>query len=150
MCFCCCHISSLKGVYTHCLLYYFFATLIFNGWWAKAKVVFRKTSGICNCYLENGFAKFSFWFDVSSKLIRWNAWDEFWYQIQICEVKAVWTLLGYLFCFKVTDQIKYSINESLITFDTGQWILIWNPMSLWDVSSASGSLTVARGRHGHF
>ena len=26
----------------------------------------------------------------------------------------------------------------------------WNPMSLWDVSSASGSLTVARGRHGHF
>ena len=33
-------------------------------------------------------------------------------------------LLGYLFCFKVTDHIKYSINESLITLDIGQWILI--------------------------
>ena len=33
-------------------------------------------------------------------------------------------LLGYLFCFKVTDQIKYSINESLIILDMGLWISI--------------------------
>ena len=41
-------------------------------------------------------------------------------KIQICDVKTVWMLLGYLFCFKVTDQIKYSITESLSTFDIGQ------------------------------
>ena len=29
-------------------------------------------------------------------------------------------LLGYLFGFKVTDQIKYSINESLVNLDIGQ------------------------------
>ena len=34
-------------------------------------------SGITHCYLENGFAKRWFWFEVSSKLIRWNAWDQF-------------------------------------------------------------------------
>ena len=27
--------------------------------------------------LENGFAKVLLWFDGSSKLIRWNAWDKF-------------------------------------------------------------------------
>ena len=34
-------------------------------------------SGITHSYLENGFAKRWFWFEVSSKLIRWNAWDQF-------------------------------------------------------------------------
>ena len=37
---------------------------------------------------------------------------------------SVCMLLWYLFCFKVTDQIKYSINESLITLDIRPWILI--------------------------
>ena len=40
-------------------------------------------------------------------------------------------LLGYLFCFKVTDEIKHSINLPLITLHVGQWNL-------------------ARGRHDHF
>ena len=74
--FCCC-ISFLKGAYTLFRFYYLFATLIFNGRQAKAKVLFRKTSGMHNCYLENGFAKVKFWFGVLSKLIRWNAWDQF-------------------------------------------------------------------------
>ena len=42
-----------------------------------------------------------------------------------------------LFCFKVTDQIKYSINESLITLDIRQWIWYWSQISLLNVSSAS-------------
>ena len=133
--------------------------------------------------------------------------------------------MGYLFCFKVTDQIKYSINNSLITLDVRQWIVLilksnvplectkcfrftyrytsatgkdghfvwlafdadqrffdfvlnssrlfiiyrvkyvlygdspliknkeywfWNQISLWNVSSASRSLTVVTGRHGRF
>ena len=53
MCFCCCCISFLKGGYTLFQLYYFFATLIFNGKQAKVRVLFRKTSGMRNCYLEN-------------------------------------------------------------------------------------------------
>ena len=36
-------------------------------------------------------------------------------------------LWGQGHCFKVTDQIKYSINESLITFDIGQWVLTSKP-----------------------
>ena len=63
-------------------------------------------------------------------------------------------LLMYLFCFKVTDQIKYSINESLITLDIGQWILILNWILIsnviWNVTSASGILIVATGKHSHF
>ena len=77
LCFWCCCISFLKGSYTFFLLYYFLANLTFNGRRAKAKVPFRKTSWMRKCYLKNGFAKVSFWFDVSSKLIRWNAWDQF-------------------------------------------------------------------------
>ena len=73
----------------------------FHGRRVKAKVLFRKTSWMCKCYLENGFAKVLFWFDVSSKLIRWNTWrsisDS---KIQIYVVKAVSMLLGYKFCFK--------------------------------------------------
>ena len=76
-----------------------------------------------------------------------SIWDS---KIQICGIKAVWMLLGYLFCFKVNDQIKYSINESLITLDIGQWILLLNQMFFWNVSSASGSLIVAIGKDSHF
>ena len=44
----------------------------FNFSWkaTKAKVFFRKTSGMRNFHLETSFAKVSFWFDLSSKLIR--------------------------------------------------------------------------------
>ena len=65
------------GAYTLFLFYYSFATLVFNGRRAKAKVLFRKTNGMCNCHLENDFTKVWFWFNVSSKLIRWNARDRF-------------------------------------------------------------------------
>ena len=67
----------LKGAYTLFLLFYFFATLIFYGKLAKVKVLFRKTSGMRNCYLKNGLAKVLFWFGVSSKQIRWNIYDQF-------------------------------------------------------------------------
>ena len=50
---------------------------------------------------------------------------------QIYGAKVVCMLLGYLFCFKVTDEIKHSINLPLITLHVGQWNL-------------------ARGRHDHF
>ena len=49
---------------------------------------------------------------------------------QIYGAKVVCMLLGYLFCFKVTDEIKHSINLPLITLHVGQWNL-------------------ARGRHDH-
>ena len=44
----------------------------FNFSWKarKEKVFFRKTSGMRNFYLETSFAKVSFWFNLSSKLIR--------------------------------------------------------------------------------
>ena len=51
--------------------------------------------------------------------------------IKICGVKVACMLLGYFFCFRVTDQIKHSINQPLITLQIGQWNL-------------------SRGRHRHF
>ena len=38
---------------------------------------YKSQSGMHNFYLKNSFAKVSFWFDVSSKLMRWNSWDQF-------------------------------------------------------------------------
>ena len=113
-----------KGADTLFLLNYFSATLIFNWRWAIAKVLFRKTSGIHTCCLENSFVKVSFLFDVSWKLIRWNEINLLSSKIQIRGFNAVCMLLEYLFCFKITDQMKYWINESLITLDIEQWILI--------------------------
>ena len=58
-----------------------------------------------------------------SLVLRWNDYDQF----QTVKFKLsgsrlfAWCIF---FCFKVTDQIKYSINESLIILDIGQWILI--------------------------
>ena len=96
----------------------------FNWRWTKAKVLFRKTSGIHTCCLENSFVKVFFLFDVSWKLIRWNEINLLSCKIQICGFNAVCMLLEYLFCFKVADQMKCWINESLITLDIEQWILI--------------------------
>ena len=42
-----------------------------------------------------------------------SIWD---CKIQICRAKAICLLLGYLFCFKVTNQIKFSINVSLVSW----------------------------------
>ena len=88
---------------------------------------FRKTSEMMlweNCYLKNGFAKvFLVWYFKKTDQMKrlWTISDS---KIQICGVKAVYMLLGHLFCFKVTDQMKYSIDESLINLDIGQWILV--------------------------
>ena len=60
MSFCYCCISFLKGAYTPFLLYFFFETLIFNGRRVKAKVIFRKTIGMRNCFIKYSIAKFCF------------------------------------------------------------------------------------------
>ena len=124
MCFCCCFISVFKGAYTLFLLYYFFN---FNGKqgnvkyfsekrvrWCYEKIVISKTA-LQKFFLVQYFMK------TDQMKPLWTISDS---KIQICGVKAVYMLLGHLFCFKVTDQIKYSINESLIILDIGQWILV--------------------------
>ena len=108
MCFCRCCIIFLKGAYTLFLLYYFFATLIFNGKQAKVKVVFRKTSG---SVIAKSFAKVSFWYDISSKLIRWNAWDQF----QTVKLK---------FAGSRPFTCYWGICFFSLLLDIGQWILI--------------------------
>ena len=67
------------------------------------------------------------WRLCKSFVLRWNDCDQF----QTVKFKFAGSsclhgvfFVCFLFCFKVTDQIKYSINESLITLDIGQWILI--------------------------
>ena len=44
----------------HSLLHYLLTTLIFTGRREKAKVLFRKTGGMRNYYLESSFVKASF------------------------------------------------------------------------------------------
>ena len=44
----------------------------------KSQSAFQKNqSGMRKFYLENSFAKVLFSFDVSLKLTKWNAWDQF-------------------------------------------------------------------------
>ena len=76
MCLCCCCISFLKGPYTLFLLY---ISLWLNFSWkaGKSQSASQKKSWVRNCYFDDGFIRVSFWLDVSSKLIRWNAWDQF-------------------------------------------------------------------------
>lgn len=50
-----------------------------NIYWkaGESKNTLQKMSCMRICYLKNGLVKISFWFDVSSELIRWNTWDQF-------------------------------------------------------------------------
>ena len=65
-----------RCIYTFSVVSFLYG-LIFHKRWAKAKVIFRKKSWVHNCYLKSGFVEVSFWLDISWKLIRWNAWDQF-------------------------------------------------------------------------
>ena len=62
--------------------------------------------------------------------------------------------MGYLFCFKVTDQIKYSINNSLITLDIRQWVVLILksnvPLDCIKCIMFTYRYTSAIGKDGHF
>ena len=127
MCFCCCFISVFKGAYTLFLLYYFFATLILM----ESRVtsnIFQKNEWddvMRKLLSQKRLCKSFFWFDISWTLIRWNACEQFQtVKFKFAVSRPFTCYWGICFCFKVTDQIKYSINESLIILDIGQWILV--------------------------
>ena len=122
MCFCRCCIIFLKGAYTLFLLYYFFATLIFNGKQAKVKVVFRKTNG---SVIAKSFAKVSFWYDISSKLIRWNAWDQFQtVKLKFAGSRSFTCYWGICFSLKLPIKENTQLVSHSLVLDIRQWILI--------------------------
>ena len=112
MCFCCCCMVNIRSFY--CIISLRLEFLMEGG--QKPKCFSEKRVG---CVIVKKF-RFDSMFHQKTKCLRLVS-DSI---IQICEVKVVCMLLGYLLCFKVLDQIKFSINESLITLDIGQWILI--------------------------
>ena len=75
-----------------------------------------------NCYQENIFAKY--WIGCFIKTDKMKCLRSINFKFAGSRPSACYW--GYLFCFEVSGETNYSINESIITLDIEPWNLILN------------------------